>query len=179
MRLLYRGRDVLFQIKPQANENFILDWKVMPPGGKWPPDEKDVLANGKSYPVFSDPSVHGIEGYINGFRTDPSGKCVDFVHIEEVAEPIFVEYELSPYGASGFWHNDISIFETIPPSRAILGQGLRFQLRLEKGLHRFSVRTCFHQRRVGFYLLERSRSPLNAASNESGISDRSNTEVAN
>ena len=30
---------------------------------------------------------------------------------QEVAEPILIEYELSSYGISRFWHNDISIFK--------------------------------------------------------------------
>jgi hypothetical protein len=160
-RLLYKGNHVLFRIDPRANEKFIRDWKVIPNEGKWPLDVNDIVVRGKNYPKLSDPVGIAYEGYIDGLRTHPAESCMNFVHIEEVAEPTVIEYELSAYGQSRFWHNGELLVTNLHPTQATLGQGVRFNVRLEKGLHTFSVQTCAYQGHIGFYFLERNRSPLN------------------
>jgi hypothetical protein len=76
-------------------------------------------------------------------------------HVETIQEPVRVEYELAAYGGFSFRLNNNLVLSNATPGKATLGQGVRFRLDLEAGQHTFRVRTCSHEGRNGFYLLER------------------------
>jgi hypothetical protein len=146
---------------PDIDKKFIVNWKIIPDNGKWPPEEDDLIEKEIYYPKQADPIGQAYEAYVNGTGSNSNTGCIYLAHVEEVAEPVNLEYEISSYGQSSIWHNDKLISKNLFPAKAALGQGVRLSLDLKEGRHIFSVRTCPHERQNGFYFLERSRSLLN------------------
>jgi hypothetical protein len=160
-KLLYRGHSALFRLMPDTNNKFMVIWQFIPDNGKWPPDEGDInkkeIYNRKQ--VY--PTKQAYERYVNATRSNSNTGCINLARVEKVEEPVNVEYEISSYGPSSFWHNEKLIIKNLLPAKATLGQGVRLSLDLEEGRHIFSIRTCPDKRQNGFYFLERSRSLLN------------------
>jgi hypothetical protein len=157
--LLYRGYTALFHIIPNANRQFTLNWKIFPDNGKWPPQLEDFIKNGTSFLKPANSLDGNYLGYMNGKTHNSTDKCVNWSHVKQVKESVQVEYEISSYGGFSFWFDNDLILSNYFPAKAELGQGIRFDLELEKGRHIFSVVTCPYEEENGFYLLERSRSP--------------------
>ena len=160
-KLLYRGHNALFRLIPDQDQKFMVNWKIIPDNGKWPPDEGDINEMEKHYPEQKDSIGQDYEGYVNGGRSNSNTGCINLAHIEDVNEPVNLEYEISSYGPSSVWLNHKLLIKNLFPGKARLGQGVRLSLELEKGRHIFSVQTCPYKRQNGFYFLERSRSRLN------------------
>ncbi|CAB1059580.1 hypothetical protein D1BOALGB6SA_4342 [Olavius sp. associated proteobacterium Delta 1] len=160
-KLLYRGHSALFRLMPDKNNKFMVNWQIIPDNGKWPPEEGDINKKEIYFPQQVDPIGQGYERYVNATRSDSNTGCINLARVEEVEEPVNVEYEISSYGPSSIWHNEKLIIKNLFPAKATLGQGVRLSLELESGRHIFSIRTCPDKRQNGFYFLERSRSLLN------------------
>ena len=160
-KLLYRGHNALFRLMPDINKKFIVNWKIIPDNGIWPPAEGDINEEEIYTRKQVDPIGQAYKGYVNGIRSNSNTGCINLAHVEDVEEPANVEYEISSYGPSSIWLNDKLISKNLFPAKATLGQGIRLSLDLEEGRHIFSVRTCPDKRQNGFYFLERNRSLLN------------------
>jgi hypothetical protein len=160
-KLLYRGHNALFRLMPDINKKFMVNWKIIPDNVKWPPEEGDINEKERYYPKQVGLIGQAYEGYVNGAYSNSNTGCINLAHVEEVEEPVNMEYEVSSYGQSSIWLNDKLIIKNLFPAKATLGQGDRLSLDLQKGRHIFSVRTCSYKRQNGFYFLERSRSLLN------------------
>ena len=139
----------------------MVNWKIIPDNGIWPPAEGDINEEEIYTRKQVDPIGQAYKGYVNGIRSNSNTGCINLAHVEDVEEPANVEYEISSYGPSSIWLNDKLISKNLFPAKATLGQGIRLSLDLEEGRHIFSVRTCPDKRQNGFYFLERNRSLLN------------------
>ena len=139
----------------------MVNWKIIPDNGIWPPEEGDINEKEINNRKQVDPTKQAYKGYVTGIRSNSTTGCINLAHVEEVTEPVNVEYEISSYGQSSIWLNDKLISKNLFSANATLGQGIRLSLDLEEGRHIFSVRTCPDKRQNGFYFLERNRSPLN------------------
>jgi hypothetical protein len=99
--------------------------------------------------------VRDWNGRVLGDYVDARGQepCTRFVREETVAGDVTRVYELASYGPAEITIGD-ALHLRAGPSRAILGQGTAFRVRLSPGTHRFTVTACGG----GFYLLLRGAS---------------------
>lgn len=107
----------------------------------------------------SDAFVRDWNGRRFGEYVDARGSapCARFVRDETVAADVTRVYELASYGSAEITIGD-ALHLRAGPSRAILGQGTAFRVRLSPGTHRFTVTTCRDESGMsGFYLLHLSR----------------------
>jgi hypothetical protein len=105
----------------------------------------------------SDAFVSDWNGVSRGDYVDARGPspCRQFVRDEDVDQDVTRIYELAPYGAAEIRIGD-AIHLRAAPSRAILGQGTVFRVKLSRGTHRFTVTTCRDDSGLnGFYLVLR------------------------
>lgn len=157
-KLLYRGHSALFRLRPDGNKKLIVDWKIIPTDGKWPPPASGLNANKIYGRMQTDTLGKTYEGYVDGSRSNSNTECINLAHAKVVEESVIMEYEVSSFGQSSIWLNDQLITKTLFPAEAELGKGIRLSLELQEGRHIFSVRTCPYKNQSGFYFLERSRS---------------------
>jgi hypothetical protein len=161
MRPLYVGADVLYQVTP-APTAFILDWCLAPasvsPGSGVPPE----VGACAPYVRLTDPTERALEGFVDATRLGAvhARSCVTVVRSEALAAAAALDLEFAPYGSATLWVDGDQILSVPTPQRAVLGRGIRTQLRLGRGVHVFEVQTCPHGGRNGFYLVEGSRTPL-------------------
>ncbi len=62
-KLLYRGHNALFRLMPDMDKKFMVNWKIIPDNGKWPPEEGDINEKEIYYPsrwIQSDRPTKGI-----------------------------------------------------------------------------------------------------------------------
>ncbi len=159
VRLVYLGYTAVFQLKPDAENRFITNWKTFPDTGNWPPQLEDRIDDTEYNSNFlkSRYAAHG--EYVNGKSGDDENKCVNRVHTKTVNAAVRLNYEISSYGGYKFWLDNKLIISHPMPDQAVLGWGTRVALELDKGPHIFSIRTCPHEGRNGFYFLQRGRYP--------------------
>ncbi len=155
LRQVHKAYTLLYEIIPEANEAFVLDWLVVP-GGRLPP-AADTLAYFTPYPRAEEAESRAIEAYLDAGKLvkDP-GDCLALVHPMTVAETTVRTYELAPYGRSKLWLDDRLLLALDESPSAVLGQGVKIPLVLDAGEHRITVLTCPGAgNRSGFFLLER------------------------
>jgi hypothetical protein len=157
VRLLYRGYTAVFGINPKANHQFITDWEMVADSEGRPPRNETSDLNRVGAAGRGDKKNSVYDGYVSIRDRKGSNSCVDMAHVETIQEPVRVEYELAAYGGFSFRLNNNLVLSNAMPGKATLGEGVRFRLDLEAGQHTFRVRTCSHEGRIGFYLLERKR----------------------
>ncbi len=147
----YPGYTLLYEAIPDANADFVLDWRQVPPNEALP--ALGDAAGFAVYPRASEPRQRALEGFVDAARLGTDGDCAAFVHDEEVAVAEPRLYELASYGPATLWLDGEAVVGIDASSRAILGAGLKFPVRLE-GRHRFTVQTCRGSAGgpVGFYL---------------------------
>jgi hypothetical protein len=150
-----RGMDALFEFRPGSNAPFALDWRIapanvaaLPPSAEWMP-----------YPRATSERARALEGFVDLARTGGSTACQWLSHTLTVSPPTRVLYEFAPYGAGELWLDGRQIVVQPQGPRAILGQGLVAPLEL-RAAHEIRIRSCPVAGRNGFYLVERSRTPL-------------------
>lgn len=153
----YRGYTLLYEAVSGRNEDFVLDWRVVPPGAAVPPaGEIDGFA---VYPRAERAEERALEGFVDLRRVDAEADCVALVHDERIASGEERTYELASWGPSTLWVDGVPVLATRAASRAVLGAGLVFPVRLGAGTRRFTVLTCGFEGRAGFYL-RRATAPL-------------------
>ena len=123
------GLTFLGRIAPEGVRHFVRDWTPLPRNGR---AYVDVSAISRS-------------------------RCVAVTHVETIAAPGTVVYELASYGPAQLRIDDHAPVRA-HASRAVLGKGTLFRAALTPGTHRFTVTTCpAKDGGNGFYLVRRSR----------------------
>jgi hypothetical protein len=146
----YRGYTLLYEAVAGENEDFVLDWRVVPPGAAVPPS--GAIDGLPVYPRSERAEERALEGFVDLGRVDAGGDCVTLVRDEELAAPEERTYELAPWGPSTLWVDGERVLTTGAAPRAVLGAGLAFSVRLDPGTRRLTVLTCGVDGRGGFYL---------------------------
>jgi hypothetical protein len=152
---LHDGITYLYRFAPDRNANFLLDWKVLPPGAPVPPPLallRDPTT--PSWPRAETAAARALEGYVDGRRLGRAEGCVVFARVEEVSAPTQRLIEFAPYGDAQVFLDDAAL-AAIPPRAATLGRGVTLPLTLAPGPHRLTVRTCARDGHLGFYALVR------------------------
>jgi hypothetical protein len=157
MQLIYLGYTAVFQLKPDSDRLFVMDWKTVPKGESWPPQYEDLVEDAGFSPGLSESKDTFQSGYVTGNSDLEAAECVNRIHTRMVNTPAKLDYEISSYGGYSFWLNNKLVITHPAPGRAVLGWGARVTLELEEGSHVFSIRTCPHEGRNGFYFLQRGR----------------------
>jgi hypothetical protein len=152
---LHVGITYLYGFEQGLNENFLLDWKVLPPGTPLPP-AIGLLEDPATpdYPRAATARERAFEGYVDGRRLGAPEGCVTFARTERVERAVGVLLEISPYGTAEAYLDD-ALVALVPPRSAVLGRGVMLGLALDAGLHRLTVRTCAAEGQLGFYALRR------------------------
>ena len=150
---VFRGYTLLYRVRENANQGFVLDWLEVPAGGQLPPESDRPLT---PHPRPDDPTLRALEGYVDtGARGDD---CQALVHRLSVSTTEQRLYELAPWGPTRLWLDDGLVLAQEETQRAVLGFGVAFPLVLEPGEHQITVLTCPGRdatARRGFYLLRR------------------------
>lgn len=153
LRPRYRGYTLLYELVPEANHDFILDWRIVPEGTALPPPVADVAKFPRS-PRAATAELRAIEGYVDGNGSGkPARHCAARVHELEAAEAASPRFELAASGPTSLWVDDELRISAVGTGAAYPGGGVTFPVRLAPGSHRITVLTCAgDDRRTGFYL---------------------------
>ena len=160
----YQGHSLLFQLLPNRNEGFVLDWRRVPVGFELPVAPEAATSDWPQYPLATDARVRSVEGYVDArrFGDEP---CVALVHDLQIdpGEAGVRTWELAPYGPTTLWLDGEPLVSTQASLQAFLGRGLRVSADLEAGGHRLTALTCRGEvigegasAYSGFYLLDRA-----------------------
>jgi hypothetical protein len=149
----HEGYDALYAIHPDANQGFVLDWRVSPTGAL-PATAADLQA-WPPYPLATTRRGREVEGFVDGRRL-PGGGCLVFSRLEAASEPRPRLYEFAPQGASALFIDGRPLVTILGEPTAILGKGVAVPIALSPGIHLVSVRTCPAGGYAGFYLLSRA-----------------------
>lgn len=151
-QLVHDGVSYLYRVLPQRNADFLLDWKIVPPGTAVAslPAAIDGLP---AYPRHATAAEREVEGYVDGARVPGAAGCVTLARAEAVDEQSTLE--VSPYGAAELYV-DGELKAGIPPRSALLGRGVFVPMALAAGRHVLAIRTCPYEGRTGFYALRRA-----------------------
>ncbi len=147
LRLRYQGYTLLYELVPEANQTFLLDWRVVPEGTTLPVPDVDVSVF-PTRPRASTPELQAIEGYVDVRRSSESQRCVALVHELDAAESVHSLLELAADGPVSLWIDDQLVVSAAGMARVFPGGGVTFPLNLEPGAHRITVMACGR----GFYL---------------------------
>ena len=154
---LHDGITYLYRFLEDHNQDFLLDWKVLPGGAPLPPPIELVADPGlPSYPRGAG-RERALEGYVDGRRLGEAAACVAFARLEEVDRPTTLALEVSPYGTAQVFVDDRLAAAILSPRAGVLGRGVIVTLALDPGRHRLTIHTCPAEGQLGFYALIRSR----------------------
>jgi hypothetical protein len=158
---LYDGTNYyLYRFGEGRNQDFVLDWQVLPATDRMPPPLSVLGTPATSaYPRAATALARSLEGYVDGRRLDSTAPCLFFVHLETVTEPTRLTLDVSPYGSAEVFVDD-QLEAVISGRGAVIGRGVILPLMLAPGQHRVSVRTCRSDEHIGFYALIRERATL-------------------
>ena len=164
-RPVHLAYTLLYQVVPDANSGFVLDWHLIPEGRPVPLPAAAGSDDLPLYPRAPEPERRAVEGYVDAARVASSpGECRAFVHLESAALATTRFYELAPYGPSKVWLDQQPVLALDDAPAAVLGRGVTFPVHLEPGEHRLTVLTCpGPESRTGFYLLAKSPHQESAA----------------
>lgn len=152
--LRHDGLAGLWATVPDANEDFVLDWRVVPRGESLPPAR--VAEDWPRYPRSEHPEGRRLEGFVEGDRVS-DGRCVALVHELEAAEALAERIELAAAGSARLWIDERMVVAVGDGDGAVLGRGAEVHWTAEPGRHRMTVLTCSTRSggRNGFYLRRR------------------------
>lgn len=155
----FGGLTRLYAMTPDRNGDFVLDWRVVPPGVALPVAADAQISSWPAYPRASSELGRRLEGFVDAARLPAPARCQAFVQQLAVAQPIRPVFELAPWGPTRLWLDDRLLVSQFGESAAILGRGPRVVLDLAPGAHQLTVETCAVDARArqGFYLLARAR----------------------
>ncbi|HVR28914.1 MAG TPA: hypothetical protein VMS86_05210 [Thermoanaerobaculia bacterium] len=168
LRHRLHGFNLLWEMIPNRNAAFLLDWRLPPP------DQVETLRSGprvgqgsptaaiedlRLYPRLPPGRGREIEAYVDTRRVDDGSGCVTLVHPISIPESMRWQLELAPWGPSTAWLDGEPIAEIAGEPQAVLGRGVTFPLQLEAGEHLLAIHTCpgkdargprgFYLRRLG------------------------------
>ena len=153
---LHDGITYLYRFLEGRNEDFLLDWKILPDGAPLPPplelvDDPQVAA----YPRLTG-RERALEGYVDGRRLGDVAGCAVFARIEDLDAPATFTLEVSPYGTAQVFVDDRLAAAILSPRAAVLGRGVIVPIAFDGGRHRLTIQTCPVEGQLGFYALVRS-----------------------
>jgi hypothetical protein len=155
---VYEGITYLYRFLAGRNQDFLLDWKVLPAGAPMPPPPELVADPSlPAYPRAATERERALEGYVDGTRVSGGDRCLDFARIEETRSPLQLAVEFSPYGTAAVFVDGRPIASILSPRGAVLGRGGIIAYTLAAGRHVLALRTCPAEGRVGFYAVIRGR----------------------
>ena len=131
LETVYGGYNALFRVRRPQKVRFITDWSPLP-------RDSDPLA-----------------GFVDATSV-ARGHCAALMHLETLAEPGLRRYEFAPWGPSTMAIDGTILASLTSARRAILGRGSRVEVMLQRGPHRFEVRTCSADGAAGFFLVDRT-----------------------
>ena len=157
VEIVHRGINLLGRFRPPPDAPFIVDWKLAGGQTALPVDVDRMIVAWTDYPLFEEPGMRELEGYVDARRVVGPGECLGLVHDFETPQPRLVKVEFAPAGPSTIWLDGEEVAEVLDSPGAVLGRGTVLPLQLEQGRHRISVSTCPYPRtqRTGFYLVKR------------------------
>lgn len=138
---LYEGLTFLYRVVPGRNDDFLLDWRLVPRGEALPVAADADVAAWPAWPRSEDPSLAALEGFVDANRVDESSPCLALVS-EMESDGGTATFELAPYGPTAIWIDEHLAVSTKSPQKAVLGRGTEFSAELEPGRHRVSAVTC-------------------------------------
>lgn len=150
---VFRGYTLLYRLRDNANQDFVLSWYEVPAGSQLPPSPDGALS---PHPRPDDPALRALEGYVD--LGTGGEECQALVHRFSVDSAEQRLYELAPWGPTRLWLDDRLVLAQEDTPRAVLGFGTAFPLELSAGEHQITVLTCPGRdttARRGFYLLRR------------------------
>jgi hypothetical protein len=129
------GFNLLWQILPERNDAFILEWIELP--------ARDAGIRGpRRYPRLQPQPGSALEGYVDTRRLDRGTDCITLAHSFSNTQPTRWPLELAPWGPSVVSLDGREVAGTGGELKAVLGKGVIFSLDLSPGDHVLSVRTC-------------------------------------
>ncbi|MEM7584805.1 MAG: hypothetical protein AAF560_15545, partial [Acidobacteriota bacterium] len=158
LRVVHQAYTSLYQVMPDANAGFVLDWHVVPAGNRLPLANDVSLGELAPYPRPEDPGLRAIEAFVDANRLPaPESSCVGLVtalpRVDDVTSPV---YQLTPYGSTRVWLDQKPLLAVDQASAAVLGQGITFPIQHNGEPQRLTVLTCpGPQQRTGFFLQRR------------------------
>lgn len=150
LELVHSGYNLLFRIRPRANDGFWLDWDAVPgPGGGAP----------RAYPRAATEEGRSLEGFVDAVRVAAPPACLTFVRRVPEGEAVQA-LDLAAYGPVRLRIDGVPRIEIRSSTGAILAQSTRIPLSVAlTGGEEVAVESCPDPAtgRNGFYL--RSVSP--------------------
>ncbi|HKI87368.1 MAG TPA: hypothetical protein VKA53_11555 [Thermoanaerobaculia bacterium] len=158
MKPIERGLQRLYEIRPDANKGFLLDWKLLPGSSLAAPAKAPIPAGAPSWPRGSSQPGRSIEGFVDARRVLPRGvPCLALAgELPTAGKQVL---ELAAWGPTTLWQDGKLLVET-GGDHAVLGRGVMFPIAPHDQTIRLTVRTCREPETprdapVGFYLLRR------------------------
>jgi hypothetical protein len=148
---VYRGFQGVFRVLGGKNGDFVLDWRIIPPGGDAP--AAPALAAMPVYPQL--PGVGaGFEGFVDARRDGVVVPCRRFARREHGAAGASERFEFAPYGTGRVLFDGAPVATVEEATGAVLGQGRTFALTGDGAEHVLTVESCAptDAPRNGFYL---------------------------
>jgi hypothetical protein len=142
VQIMHRGRHVLYRIRA-TDRHFIMDWAL---------DSRD--ANPSRGEVEPKP-------YVDATAVLGRDGCATFARVDALASaPALRLIELAAWGPTVLFIDGKQSLQLPAPNLARLGEGPAVPIRADSNAVKDSiwkVRTCAHEGRAGFYVVERSR----------------------
>lgn len=151
--VLHDGPRVLARVRPGANQDFVLDWRLAPTGTDWPVPGDLPTTGWPRYPRHPAPHLRAIEGFVDLTRVAPAKGCVRLVHEIPAGTLGSQRWELAAAGPTRLFLADRLVL-AVPGGRgARLADAVAMELDLAADrTHRLQVETCAADRSLGFYL---------------------------
>ncbi|MEM8959854.1 MAG: hypothetical protein AAGD38_00110 [Acidobacteriota bacterium] len=170
VKVRHNYNNLLFEILDDSNDDFVLDWRLVPASASLPPDNTVSLDGWPRYPRARTPQGQRVEGFVDGSRVGAVDHCLGFVRDEVVDADTRIHWALAPWGPTRLWLNGEPMITVEDSMHAALGEEVMLPVTLTAGRHRLTVVTCADTEpdaitpgHVGFYLLERAREAINTA----------------
>ncbi len=154
-RLRYGGYTLLYELVAEGNQDFVLDWRLVPRGTELPVMPDQPVPEWPAYPRLVAAELRASEGLVDCGRLQPPSRCQALVHDFQLAKAERRRWELAPVGVTSLWLDGRALAST-GTLGAVLGAGVTLPVKLDAGAHRLTILTCSDgSRPAGFFLLER------------------------
>jgi hypothetical protein len=132
---VYSGYNLLYRLRPHANESFWLDWSYRIEGTGTRPRDPDryLRASGEDA---------ALEGFVDANRVGADGRCVQFMHPFKLDAPERLRLEFAPYGPGRLAIDGELRVDLRAATGAVLGKGVQVELDLAAGAHLAEVESC-------------------------------------
>jgi hypothetical protein len=137
VELLHRGQRTLVRLRLDANQDFVLDWRVLPAAIPASADPTGWA----SYPRAASERARRIEGFVDLRRLAEPPVCQTLVHEFRTADSAHSPYAISAVGPTTVWLDGDPVFQT-PGGQGFLIDRSVLEGAASPGAHRWTVRSC-------------------------------------